>query len=316
MPGVPPARYGYLGPEGTFTEAALLQVRAARDGERLAYPSVDAALAAVREGEVAAAMVPIENSVEGGVGATMDALSAGDDVVVVREALVPVSFVLAARPGTRLEDVRRLSTHPHAYAQCRHWVQAHLPGATYVPGLSTAASAAGLDPTGDADPGYDATLCARVAAERYGLSVLADGVGDNPSAVTRFVLVSRPTAPPPPTGADKTSVVVFQADDHPGGLLELLEQFAARGINLTWIQSRPTGESLGRYSFAIDCEGHVAEARVAEALMGLHRVCTHVRFLGSYPRASGEQSPTLPSNTDRAFTDARAWLGRLLEGRA
>lgn len=316
MPGVPPARYGYLGPEGTFTEAALLQVRAARTGERLAYPSVDAALGAVREGEVAAAMVPIENSVEGGVGATMDALSAGDDVVVVREALVPVSFVLAARPGTRLEDVRRLSTHPHAYAQCRHWVAANLPDATYVPGLSTAAAAAGLDPGGDPDPGYDATLCARVAADRYGLAALAEGVGDNPSAVTRFVLVSRPTAPPPPTGADKTSVVVFQADDHPGGLLELLEQFAARGINLTWIQSRPTGESLGRYSFAIDCEGHVAEARVAEALMGLHRVCTHVRFLGSYPRASGEQSPTLASNTDRAFTDARAWLGRLLEGRA
>ncbi len=130
------------------------------------------------------------------------------------------------------------------------------------------------------------------------------------------MLVSRPTAPPPPTGADKTSVVVFQSDDHPGGLLELLEQFAARGINLTWIQSRPTGESLGRYSFAIDAEGHVAEARVAEALMGLHRVCTEVRFLGSYPRASGGQSPTLPSTTDRAFADSRAWLQRLLDGRA
>ena len=144
--------------------------------------------------------------------------------------------------------------------------------------------------------------------------MLVDGVGDNPSAVTRFVLVSRPTPPAPPTGADKTSVVVFQSDDHPGGLLELLEQFAARGINLTWIQSRPTGESLGRYSFAIDAEGHVAEARVAEALMGLHRVCTEVRFLGSYPRASGEQTPTLASTTDRAFADSRAWLQRVLDG--
>jgi prephenate dehydratase len=316
MPGVPPARYGYLGPEGTFTEAALLQVRAAMTGERIAYPSVDAALQAVREGEIAAAMVPIENSVEGGVGATLDALSVGEELVVVREALVPVRFVLAVRPGTRLEDVRRLSTHPHAQAQCRHWLGRHLPDVVYVPGLSTAAAAAGLDPTGEADPGYDATLCAAVAADRYGLQVLVDGVGDNPSAVTRFVLVSLPTPPPPPTGADKTSVVVFQADDHPGGLLELLEQFAARGINLTWIQSRPTGESLGRYSFSIDCEGHVAEARVAEALMGLHRVCTQVRFLGSYPRASGEQSPTHPSTSDRAFADSRAWLQRLLDGRA
>ena len=175
MPGVPPARYGYLGPEGTFTEAALLQVRAAQTGERLPYPSVDAALAAVREGEITAAMVPIENSVEGGVGATLDALSVGEDVVVVREALVPVQFVLAARPGTRLEDVRRLSTHPHAQAQCRHWLGAHLPDAVYVPGLSTAAAAAGLDPAGEPDPGYDATLCARVAADRYGLDVLVDG---------------------------------------------------------------------------------------------------------------------------------------------
>lgn len=316
MPGVPPARYGYLGPAGTFTEAALLQVPAAQSGERVPYPSVDAALAAVREGEITAAMVPIENSVEGGVSATIDALSVGDEVVVVREALVPVQFVLAARAGTTLADIERLSTHPHAHAQCRRWLAASLPDVVYVPGLSTAAAAAGLDPAGDGSAGYDATLCARVAAERYGLTVLAEGVGDNPSAVTRFVLVSRPTAPPPPTGADKTSVVVFQSDDHPGGLLELLEQFAARGINLTWIQSRPTGESLGRYSFAIDCEGHVAQARVAEALMGLHRVCTQVRYLGSYPRVSGEQSPTLPATSDRAYADSQAWLQRLLDGRA
>lgn len=320
MPGVPPARYGYLGPEGTFTEGALLHVRAAQAGERTPFPSVDAALAAVRDGEITAAMVPIENSVEGGVSATLDALSVGDELVVVREVLVPVQFVLAARPGTTLADVRRLSTHPHALAQCRQWMAANLPDASYVPGLSTAAAAAGLAVTGGGsevapDPGYDATLCAQVAAERYGLAVLADGVGDNPRAVTRFVLVSRPTAPPPPTGADKTSVVVFQSDDHPGGLLELLEQFAARGINLTWIQSRPTGESLGRYSFSIDCEGHIAEARVAEALMGLHRVTTQVRYLGSYPRASGEQSPTLPSNSDRAFADSQAWLQRLRDGR-
>ncbi len=316
MPGVPPARYGYLGPEGTFTEAALMQVSAAQSGERTPYASVDAALDAVRDGDITAAMVPIENSVEGGVGATLDALSVGDELVVVREALVPVQFVLAARPGTSMADVRRLSTHPHALAQCRRWMGINLHDAVYVPGLSTAAAAAGLSPEGEPDPGYDATLCAGVAADRYGLEVLADGVGDNPSAVTRFVLVSRPTPPPPPTGADKTSVVVFQSDDHPGGLLELLEQFATRGINLTWIQSRPTGESLGRYSFSIDVEGHVAETRVAEALMGLHRVTTKVRYLGSYPRASGEQSPTLRSNSDRAFADSRAWLVRLLEGRS
>ena len=315
MPGTPPPRYGYLGPSGTFAETALLQVSSAERAERVPFASVDAALHAVRVGEADQAMVPIENSVEGGVSSTLDALAVGDPLVVVREVLVPVRFVLAARPGTALGAVRRVSTHPHAQAQCRRWLAEHLPAADYVPGLSTAAAAAGL--ASAAPPaGYDAALCAVIAAEQYGLDVLAEDVADNPDAVTRFVLVSRPAPPPPPTRADKTSVVVFQADDHTGGLLELLEQFATRGINLTRIESRPTGSSLGHYSFSIDCEGHIAEARVADALAGLHRVCTEVRYLGSYPRANGEPLHVTATTTDRAFTDSRAWVDRLREGRA
>lgn len=314
MPGVPPARYAYLGPEGTFTEAALRQVPAAERGDLVACASVDAALELVRAGEVDAAMVPIENSVEGGVSATIDALAAGDPLMVVREVVVPVTFVLAARPGTRLDDVRTVSTHPHAQAQCRGWLSAALPDARFMPAMSTAAAAAGLAP-GQPAAGYDAALCAPIAARRYRLDVLAEHVEDNGGAVTRFVLVSRPAPPPAPTGADKTTLLVHLPHDHAGALLELLEQFATRGVNLTRIESRPRGDALGQYAFSIDCEGHVADERVAEALMGLHRVTPLVRFLGSYPRADGVKSEVTTATTDGAFTQARAWLQRLREGR-
>jgi prephenate dehydratase len=297
--------YAYLGPQGTFTEAALRQVVDLQHHEAQPMATVDAALAAVRAGEADAAMVPIENSVEGGVAATLDALANGSPLRVVREALVPVTFVLAARPGTRLSDVRRVSSHPHGWAQCRGWVAAHLPEARYLPALSTAGAAEGLT---EPDPSYDAALCAPLAAERFGLEVLATDVGDRSTAVTRFVLVSRPGPVSEPTGVDKTTVVVFQRDDHPGGLLELLEQFATRGVNLSRIESRPTGDALGQYCFSIDCEGHVREARVAEALMGLHRTCSEVRFLGSYPRAAGGSIVVTPATSDEAFAAARAWL--------
>ncbi|MGN6299799.1 MAG: prephenate dehydratase, partial [Angustibacter sp.] len=158
--------------------------------------------------------------------------------------------------------------------------------------------------------------CAPLAAERFGLEVLAEDVGDNAAAVTRFVLVQRPGEVPEPTGADKTTLVVYQADDHPGGLLEMLEQFATRGINLSRIESRPTGELLGRYCFSIDCEGHVADARVGEALMGLHRTCREVRWLGSYPRADAQAVQVTAATTDTAFAQASDWLRALRTGQA
>jgi prephenate dehydratase len=151
--------------------------------------------------------------------------------------------------------------------------------------MSTAAAAAGL--AGAPGDAYEAAICAPIAARRYRLDMLAEGIEDNAGAVTRFVLVGRPAPPPPPTGSDKTTIVVQLPEDRAGALLELLEQFAAHGVNLTRIESRPVGGELGRYSFSIDCEGHVDDERVSEALMGLHRVTPQVRFLGSYPRADG-----------------------------
>ncbi len=304
--------YGYFGPAGTFTEMALNGWGPAAGAERTAYGSVDAAIAAVRAGEVDAAMVPIENSVEGGVTATLDALAQGEPLVVVGEVLVPITFVLAARPGTTLADVEAVGTHSHAWAQVRQWMLANLPQATYVPTLSTASAATGL-----ADPAaqhLDAAVCAPVAAADNGLDVLASDIGDIGNAVTRFVLVARPGVLPPRTGADKTTLVLFQRDDHSGGLLALLEEFATRGINLTRLESRPTKEEMGSYCFSIDAEGHVMDERVGEALMGLRRICAEIRFLGSYPRADRQTATVAPLNTDEDFTSARAWLGALRGG--
>jgi prephenate dehydratase len=311
MPGVPPARYAYLGPEGTFTEQALRSLPAAAKAELQPCSTVTLALDAVRGGEADGAVVPIENSVEGSVPVTLDELATGEALMITREMTVPIAFSLLARPGTKPDDIRRVATHPHAAAQTRRWVALHLPGAEVVHTSSTAQAAFMLT-RDDAD--WDAAISAPVAAEHYRLATLADGIADNADALTRFVLVARPGSPPPPTGRDKTSLVAFMRDDHPGALMEILDQLTMRGVNMTRIESRPTGAALGNYCFSIDCEGHVEDARVGEALMGLRRVCADVRFLGSYERHDGI-APTIRAGTsDREFLDAAAWLARLRNG--
>lgn len=307
-----PVTYTFLGPEGTFTEAALMQVPGAADALRIPASNVNTALEKVRDGSADAAMVPIENSVEGGVTATLDAIATGPELRILREALVPISFVLVARPGVRIGDIRRISTHGHAWAQCRLWVDANIPDADYIPGSSTAAAAMGLLEDGER---YDAAICAPiVATEQPGLAVLAENIGDNPGAVTRFVLVGRPGELPERTGADKTTVVVPLPEDRPGALMEILDQFATRGVNLSRIESRPTGQYLGHYFFSIDADGHIADARVADALAGLHRISPATRFLGSYSRADGHRTDVAPHTSDQAFRAAHAWVKNILAG--
>ncbi len=274
---------------------------------RVPFATVDAALAAVRDSSIDAAVVPIENSVEGGVTSTLDALATGDPLIVTAEVLVPVGFVLAGLDGTTLEAIRAVGTHTHAWAQVRHWMESHVPHAVYVPTMSTAAAARDLRETPASVP-YQAAVCAPLAAASHDLAIIARDVADNPGAVTRFAVVARPGRIPARTGKDKTTVVLYQSDDHPGGLLGLLEQFAARGVNLTRLESRPTGEAMGRYCFSIDFEGHIDDDRVGETLMGLHRVCAAVRFLGSYPRADGVTASVRPGTADRDYSDARTWL--------
>lgn len=297
-------RYAYLGPAGTFAEAAL---RTLPDpGTAVPSVSVAAALAAVRAGEVDRAVVPFENSVEGSVPTTLDELALGQPLQIVGEVVLPVSFALLVRPGTPLAAVSTVATHPHAEAQCRGWLAHALPVAQVVPAASTADAARLV-----ADGVYDAAVAAPVAAEHYGLSALAEDIHDTEGAVTRFVVVSLPGPVCAATGADRTTAVVSIADDHPGALLEILTEFAVRGVNLTRIESRPTGQGLGRYCFSFDLEGHLADARVGEALSALHRVCADVRFLGSYPKADGHGSAARPGTTDGDFAEAAAWLAAL-----
>ncbi|MEE6295000.1 prephenate dehydratase [Georgenia wangjunii] len=316
MPEQQRARYAYLGPEGTFTEAALREIVGDEDVEALGCTDVVSALEKVRAGAADFAVVPIENSVEGGVNATLDALAAGEPLVVVGEMVVPIAFVLAVKPGTALADVRRVATHPHAWAQCRRWASGTIPDAVHVPATSTAAGAELLAQAPDrAAAGYDAALCSALSAARYGLETLAEGVADNRNAVTRFVLVAQPGEIPPPTGADKTTLMVHLPDNEAGALLHLLDQFAVRGVNLSRIESRPIGDSLGRYSFSIDLEGHIAEERVQATLIGLHRVCPLVRFLGSYPRVDGVPARLAPGTYDADFVAARQWVEGLRDGK-
>ncbi|WP_426005124.1 prephenate dehydratase [Paenarthrobacter sp. NyZ202] len=307
-----PHTYTFLGPEGTFTEAALMQVPGAAEALRVPCTNVNTALDKVRSGEADAAMVPIENSVEGGVTATLDAIASGPELRIIREALVPITFVLVARPDVEISHIKRISTHGHAWAQCRLWVDGHLPQADYVPGSSTAAAAMGL--LEDGAP-YDAAICAPlVAASQPGLRVLAENIGDNPDAVTRFILVSKPGTLPERTGADKTTVVVPLPEDHPGALMEILDQFASRGVNLSRIESRPTGQYLGHYFFSIDADGHAADSRVADALAGLHRISPGTRFLGSYARADQQAAVVAPHTSDASFAAAHAWVESILKG--
>lgn len=279
MPGTPPTRFVYLGPEGTFAEQALRTIPAAERASRALARSVGEALESVRAGDADAAMVPLENSIGGAVGVTLDELAGGDPLVITREVVLPVAFVLGARPGTTLAAVRTVAAHPQASTQCRNWLRVHLPDSVVMDVLSNGAAAAGAA-AGD----YDAAICAPIGATRHRLEVLSEKIADHPGAVTRFALVSRPGPPPPPTGDDVTSLAVYIAHNRVGALLSVLMELAVRGVNLTRIESRPTGEALGRYVFFLDCTGHLADVRLGEALQGLRRVCAEVRFLGSYPR--------------------------------
>ena len=304
--------YSYLGPRGTFTEAALAQVPDARGKIWRSVNNVGEALDDVVSGRSVAAMIAIENSIEGGVNATQDALANIPNLRIVGEYLVKVQFVLVARPGTTLADVKVVNAHPVAYTQCHHWLDANLPSHGHIPATSNVAAAASLFENDLAD----AAVAPPGIVDHYDLDVLAENIGDNDNAVTRFVLVSKTTAIPPRTGADKTSLIVELPDDRAGALLELLEQFSTRGVNMSLLESRPIGDALGRYRFVIDLDGHLLDERVADALLGLKRFSPNVIFLGSYPRADKLPISVIPRYDNEAFVDARAWLRGLVAGEA
>lgn len=252
-------------------------------------------------------MVPIENSVEGGVTATLDRLVWPSPLQITAETVIPVSFNLCVSPGTTMADIRTVVSHPHAIAQVRDWLSENLPDANVVEKGSTAGAAAFV---ASKQASYGA-ICAPVAGDLYGLEAVATDIADNPSAATRFVSVTGPGSVPARTGHDKTTFMVYMREDYSGALLEILQQLAVHGVNLSRIESRPTKTTLGTYCFSIDAEGHIADARMRESLMGLKRVCKDVIFLGSYARAD-RREPAVPyGGRTRDYEAASRWFAQI-----
>lgn len=271
----------YLGPPGTFTEEALIATPECAGAEPVAMATIPEVISSVERGAVARGVVPIENSIEGSVNITLDTLSGDTRVVQIqREIVLPIRHCLLARKGLSLTDVTDVLSHPHATAQCRGSLARLLPGARIHAANSTAEAAQEIAERTDAT----AAIGTRLAAELYGLQILAPDIEDRPENATRFVLLGRD--PAPPTGADKTSVVCYIEKDRPGSLLAILHEFSDRGINLTKLESRPTKEGLGEYCFFIDMEGHASDAQIGHALQSLRTKILEVKVLGSYPRAT------------------------------
>lgn len=306
--------YSFLGPAGTFTELALKQVEAAQGKPWRAVNNVGEALDDVVTGRSTAAVIAIENSIDGGVAATQDALATVPGLRIIGEYLVPVGFVLVARPGTTLADVKTIAAHPVAYAQCRGWLDKNLPEHAHLPAGSNVQAATQLLDTDASSQASvaDAAIAPPTIVDHHALDVLAENIIDNANSVTRFALVSRTRRLPAPTGADKTSLIAELPTDRPGSLVELLEQFSTRGVNMSLLESRPIGDALGRHRFIVDLEGHIAEERIADALLGLYRFTPRVIFLGSYPRADRQPADFDPRYADEVFVEARDWLRGLV----
>ncbi len=305
-PAVDTARIGYLGPEGTFSEQALLTQPDYAAHELVAFRSIPDVLHAVSEGRVDIGFVPIENALEGSVNITLDALIFDHELKMQREVIISIVMCLLAPPGVGMADVERVASIPVATAQCRTFLSEHLPGVTEVAANSTAEAARLVAEEHD---GRTAAIGTSLAGKVHGLEVLAEDIEDHAGNQTRFVSVTRQGIPAP-TGHDKTSIVVFQKADVPGSLLTILQEFAARGINLSRLESRPTKRGLGDYCFIIDLEGHIGDELVADALRDLKSKNEDVLFLGSY-HAAGDHGPEMRRDAKAAWRDADQWLDRL-----
>jgi prephenate dehydratase len=295
----------YLGPEGTFTETAARMLRLGSDDASLvACRDVLEVFRTVERGEAARGVVPIENTLEGSVTATLDALAFETDLLIHGELELPVNLVLATVPGTTLETILSVRSHIVALGSSRRWLAEHLGNVEQLAAASTARAAQEVAELGR----NHAAIVNPLAAERYGLEIIAEGLADRAANMTRFVMVGRHI--PPATGWDKTSLVVFIDTNRPGALLQLLEIFAARDLNLTKIESRPTKTELGEYCFFLDVEGHLNDERVGDALATVKRTQRDVRLLGSYRRSGARQRDEAAriERDDTAYRDAAAWL--------
>ena len=309
-PAGPSPRIGFLGPEGTFTEEALLGEADYASAELVPLPSLYEVLDSVVQGGVELGFVPLENAIEGTVRDIIDSLVFDFDLRIQREVVLDVHLHLMAVPGTKLAEIERVASIPVATAQCRGFLTQKLPSVEPLATNSTAEAARLLgekDPTMTARP--TAAIAPRLAAKLYGLEILVEDVEDHPENQTRFVSLAR-SGIPAPTGHDRTSIACFQSADHPGSLYAILGQFAARNINLNKLESRPTKKALGDYCFIIDFEGHIADAVISDCLRDLHAELAGVKFLGSYP-AAGPAGPAIRREADSSMRQAGQWIDGL-----
>jgi prephenate dehydratase len=300
-------RVGYFGPSGTFTQQALRTRDELADAEHVAFRTVPDVLDAVAAGTVALGFVPIENSIEGTVNFTQDALAFDHDLLIVGETVLDIEHCLLAPQGLALDDIVEIYSIPVATAQCHRFLRERLPAAEIRAANSTA-DAARIVAEGTAVP--SAALAPRVAADVYGLQLIAEDIADHKDNQTRFVLVSRDEIPAP-TGHDKTALVVYQRADQPGSLISILQEFAARRINLSNLFSRPTkAGGLGDYCFVVYAEGHIADELLADAMRALHAKQGGVKFMGSYP-AAGDQAVSARVHADARWREADDWVAQL-----
>lgn len=300
-------RVAFFGPFGTFTEQALRTQADLASGDVVPYRTVPDVLDAVSAGSVDFGFVPIENSIEGMVNFTLDALAFDHDLHIVREVVLDIHMCLAALPGVELSDVTEILSIPVATAQCHRFLREHLPDAEVRSAASTAGAAQMVSEGGAMN---QAAISPRIAAERYGLNVLAEDIEDHSGDQTRFVVVTKGMIPAP-TGLDRTALVVYQRADEPGSLISILQEFAARRLNLSNLISRPTKEGgLGDYCFIIFAEGHVSDDLVADTMRALHAKQGGVKFFGSWPR-SGDGSGDQLAAVDERWRAADVWVDTL-----
>ena len=305
-----PRRIGFFGPFGTFTEQALRTQRDLADAELVPYRSVPDVLDAVAAGDVGAGFVPIENSIEGTVNFTQDALIFDYELLIQREVVLDIEHCLLAAPGATLADITTVLSIPVATAQCSAWLRNNVSAAEVHAANSTADAARLAGERIAAGEKHIAALAPANAAALYGLDVLVRDIADHAGNQTRFVLVAREGIPEA-TGHDKTGIVVFQRADEPGSLISILQEFAARRINLSLLSSRPTKEGgLGDYCFIIYADGHIEDELMADALRDLHAKQGGVKFLGSYP-AAGQQAHSAREHADARWQQADDWINDL-----
>lgn len=299
-------RVAYLGPPGSFGEQALRSLDFVASAQALPARTMPDALHAVETGEVDAALVALENSIEGTVNVSLDTLVFDTNLFIQQEVILEIKLALLAPKGVKLRDIKRVVSFPVAAAECRDYLAEKFPNVEIVAANSTSDAVRQVSRTSSA---HTAAIGTALAADLYNMQVLEEDISDHGGNQTRFVLVAK-SGIPAPTGHDRTSIVLFQSDNKPGNLHAFLGQFSARNINLTKLESRPTKRGLGDYCFVIDLEGHIASEMIADCLRDLHVQAGNVKFLGSYP-AGGAQSSKRRRDASANWRAANSWVAGL-----